>query len=118
VVAPWPLEEGRFKFSRKIPLADTFEREVRAFRPDKRITKADDAEYVVWRDSEHDDCVFCGAMAIWLGEMYTPKDSYRKLTEQEGLDMAVSQVPDSEVYTPITPTPMPARSDYITPWRR
>jgi hypothetical protein len=77
------VSSGRFKASPRLPLAGVFEKELRAFQPDKRLKRLDDTEYALWREGEHDDTIFSVAMALWRGEAFVPADRIRTPTEKD-----------------------------------
>ncbi len=60
------IQGRRMKFSKHLPLAGTFEKELLAFKA--KVTKKGNDQYEAWRARDHDDIVLAGGIALWKGE--------------------------------------------------
>lgn len=80
------FQSGRFKISRKLPLASVLQSELLNFKVKIDPVTAHDS-YSAWRERDHDDLVLSVALAVWLGERprYQPSGWLPPIDQPEGI---------------------------------
>ena len=80
------FQSGRFKISRKLPLASVLQSELLNFKVKIDPVTAHDS-YSAWRERDHDDLVLSVALAAWLGERprYQPSGWLPPIDQPEGI---------------------------------